>query len=81
MTQIEIVAITVSAVIAAGIVWTMICNERTLDDRFKRAKEMTELDSDAEFWRTMDQFKQVSWRRHLWYRITLRNTDRLYDKH
>ena len=79
MTQNEIAAITVSVVILAGIVWTMICNRRTLADRRKRLKEMRELDSD-EFWRAMDQFDLVSYDRHLWYRITLRNTDRLYDK-
>lgn len=79
MTQTEIVVITVSVLIAAGSVWAMICNNRTLDDRHKRLEEMTELDHDK-FWLTMNQFKQVSYDRHLWYRITLRNTDRLYDK-
>ena len=75
----EIAVLTTGLVIAGGSVWGLICNDRTLVDRRKRLKEMRDLDID-QYWYKLDQFDQVSYDQHLWYRITLRNPDRLYDK-
>ena len=74
----EIVIITASTAMMAGILWALHCNNKTLDDRRERLEKMRKLDGD-EFWRAMNQFDQVSYNQHLLTRMLTKDPNKLYD--
>lgn len=63
-------------VIVAGI-WALICNETTYKDREKMLNECVV--DDPNFWANIKRFNRVSYDRHFYARLFLRNPFKLYD--
>lgn len=57
--------------------WFWICNNRTASQRMTRLHAMPK---GAGFYKEMSSFQRVSYDLHLWYLLTLRNPNRLYER-
>lgn len=56
--------------------WAWFAVEKTYKERLK----MIPVPGDPNFWNEIGKFNSVSFNKHLWYRITFRNPNSLYNQ-
>lgn len=69
------VLIGIQITVLLGSVIMLIANNKTYNQRI----EIMPKAADPDFWNKMQVFDSVSYNRHLWYLITLRNPYNLYQ--